>query len=215
MPLSTVSPTMPTDTLTRCPWCGDDPLYIAYHDEEWGEPVTDDRKLFEMLILEGAQAGLAWITVLRKREGYRRAFAGFDPIKVAAFGEAEVEQLMTDAGIVRNRLKIQSTIRNARVFLAIQQQHGSFADWLWRQVDYTPQLSRLQRLGDAPATSELSDQISKALKKAGMNFVGSTIIYAFLQATGVVNDHLTDCHRYPRTPAARVRVPAPTTKEAP
>ncbi|MCW3478101.1 DNA-3-methyladenine glycosylase I [Neisseriaceae bacterium JH1-16] len=199
--------------LTRCSWCSDDPLYIAYHDEEWGVPVTDDRKLFEMLILEGAQAGLAWITILRKRENYRRAFADFEPAAVARFDEADVARLMADEGIVRNRLKIASAIRNARVFIALQQQHGSFADWLWRQVDYTPQLNRLQRLGDAPATSELSDQISKTLKKAGMNFVGSTIIYAFLQATGVVNDHLTDCHRYPHGPAGRVRVPTASVHE--
>ncbi|MDN0082292.1 DNA-3-methyladenine glycosylase I [Crenobacter sp. SG2305] len=198
---------MSTATLTRCAWCSDDPLYIAYHDDEWGVPVTDDRKLFEMLILEGAQAGLAWITILRKREGYRRAFADFDPAQIARFDESDVVRLMADEGIVRNRLKIDSAIRNARVFLKMQEEHGSFADWLWRQVDYTPQCNRLHRLADTPATSPLSDQISKSLKKAGMNFVGSTIIYAFLQATGVVNDHLTDCHRYTLCPPGRVSLP--------
>ncbi|AOZ52619.1 DNA-3-methyladenine glycosylase I [Chromobacterium vaccinii] len=176
----------------RCPWCGDDPLYIAYHDEEWGRPERDDRKLFEMLILEGAQAGLSWITILKKREGYRAAFHGFHPEKVAAMTDDDVERLMQNPAIVRNRLKIHSAIRNAKVFLRMQQEHGSFADWLWAHVDGKP---ILRRRGDerVPASTELSDLISKALKKAGMNFVGSTVIYAYLQACGVVNDHLPGC----------------------
>lgn len=184
--------------LQRCGWCGDDPLYIAYHDEEWGRPVHDDTRLFEMLILEGAQAGLSWITILRKRDNYRRLFHGFDPARVAAMDDADVERLLQDAGIVRNRLKVNSAIRNARVFLAMQQQYGSFASWLWQHVDGQPVVNHWASLGECPASTELSDRISKALKKHGMNFVGSTVIYAFLQATGVVNDHLTGCPCHPR-----------------
>ena len=183
--------------LQRCGWCGDEPLYVAYHDEEWGRPVHDDRQLFEMLILEGAQAGLSWITILKKREGYRRAFHGFDPARVAAMGDDDVARLLQDTGIVRNRLKIHSAIRNARVFLRMQQQHGSFARWLWQQAGGQPQVNRWASLGECPASTALSDRISKALKKEGMNFVGSTVIYAFLQATGVVNDHLTGCPCHP------------------
>nr|WP_294863712.1 DNA-3-methyladenine glycosylase I [uncultured Pseudogulbenkiania sp.] len=186
------------NTATRCPWCGDDPLYVAYHDLEWGVPVHDDRKLFEMLILEGAQAGLAWITILRKREGYRAAFHGFDPERVAAMDEADVERLLLNPAIVRNRLKIHSAIRNARVFIELQRRHGSFAAWLWAQVDGQPVINRWSSLSECPASTPLSDAISKQLKKAGMNFVGSTVIYAFLQATGVVNDHLIGCHRHPQ-----------------
>ena len=184
--------------LQRCGWCGDDPLYIAYHDEEWGRPVHDDTRLFEMLILEGAQAGLSWITILRKRDNYRRLFHGFDPALVAAMNDADVERLLLDAGIVRNRLKVNSAIRNARVFLAMQQQYGSFASWLWQHVDGQPVVNRWASLGECPASTELSDRISKGLKKHGMNFVGSTVIYAFLQATGVVNDHLTGCPCHPQ-----------------
>ncbi len=190
--------------LTRCGWCGDDPLYVAYHDHEWGKPVHDDHKLFEMLILEGAQAGLSWITILRKREHYRRLFHDFDPAKVAAMTDADVERLLQDPGIVRNRLKVNSAIRNARVFLAMQREHGSFAAWLWAQVDGQPVQNHWATLQDCPASTPLSDRISKALKKAGMNFVGSTVIYAFLQATGVVNDHLLSCHCHPGK-AGRVR----------
>ena len=185
-------------TLQRCGWCSDDPLYIAYHDHEWGQPVHDDRKLFEMLVLEGAQAGLSWITILRKRDNYRRAFHDFDPQRVAAMDEADVERLLQDAGIVRNRLKINSAIRNARVFLAMQQKHGSFAHWLWQHVGGQPLQNRWTSLAECPASTELSDRISKALKKEGMNFVGSTVIYAFLQATGVVNDHLCNCPQHPQ-----------------
>lgn len=180
-------------TVHRCPWCGDDPLYIAYHDTEWGVPSRDDRHLFELLVLEGAQAGLSWLTVLRKREGYRRAFHGFDPARVADMSDAALAALRLDAGIVRNRLKIESARRNARVFVALQQAHGSFAAWLWAHVNDTPQCNRPRTLADVPAHSALSDQISRELQRAGMNFVGTTIVYAFLQATGVVNDHLADC----------------------
>jgi len=188
---------MPQATLPRCHWCGDDPLYIAYHDEEWGRPQHDEHKLFEMLILEGAQAGLSWITILRKREGYRRAFHGFDPVKVAQMSEEDVERLMLDSGIVRNRLKIRSAIRNARVFLQLQQQHGSFDQWLWAHTGGHSVVNHWQSAAECPATSALSDSISQALKKAGMNFVGSTVIYAYLQATGVINDHLQGCHQHP------------------
>ncbi|WP_047248254.1 DNA-3-methyladenine glycosylase I [Chromobacterium subtsugae] len=181
----------------RCAWCGDDALYVAYHDQEWGRPERDDRKLFEMLILEGAQAGLSWITILRKREGYRAAFHGFHPEKVAAMDEDDVERLMQNPGIVRNRLKIRSAIRNAKVFLQMQREHGSFADWLWGHVDGQPILRRRDD-ERVPASTELSDHISKELKKAGMNFVGSTVVYAYLQACGVVNDHLAGCFLHPR-----------------
>ena len=184
--------------LQRCGWCGDDPLYIAYHDEEWGRPVRDDNRLFEMLVLEGAQAGLSWITILKKRDNYRRLFHGFDPARVAAMSEADVARLLQDAGIVRNRLKVNSAIRNARVFLDMQQQYGSFAHWLWQHVDHQPVQNHWSSLAECPASTELSDRISKALKKHGMNFVGSTVIYAFLQATGVVNDHITSCHCHPQ-----------------
>jgi DNA-3-methyladenine glycosylase I len=189
---------MPQASLPRCPWCGDDPLYVAYHDEEWGRPQHDEHKLFEMLILEGAQAGLSWITILRKREGYRRAFYGFDPVKVAQMSEEDVERLMLDSSIVRNRLKIRSAIRNARVFLQLQQQHGSFDQWLWAHTDGGSLVNHWQSMADSPATSELSDNISQGTEKAGMNFVGSTVIYAYLQATGVINDHLQGCHLHPQ-----------------
>ncbi|MEQ6290408.1 DNA-3-methyladenine glycosylase I [Vogesella sp. GCM10023246] len=190
-------------TLQRCGWCGDDPQYIAYHDEEWGHPVHDDRKLFEMLILEGAQAGLSWITILRKRDNYRRLFHGFDPAQVAAMSADDVERLLLEPGIVRNRLKVNSAIRNARVFVAMQQQYGSFARWLWGHVDSQPVVNHWTSLAECPASTPLSDRISKALKQHGMNFVGSTVIYAFLQATGVVNDHLLSCPNHPQHHGAR------------
>ncbi|OHX11802.1 DNA-3-methyladenine glycosylase [Chromobacterium amazonense] len=185
------------NTSKRCPWCGDDALYTAYHDEEWGRPERNDRKLYEMLVLEGAQAGLSWITILRKREGYRAAFHGFDPALVAAMTDDDVERLMQNPAIVRNRLKIRSAIRNAKVFLRMRQEHGSFANWLWAHVDGQPIVNRWRSHAECPASTELSDRISKALKQAGMNFVGSTVIYAYLQACGVVNDHLLDCHWHP------------------
>ncbi|MCK6392978.1 DNA-3-methyladenine glycosylase I [Zoogloea sp.] len=180
----------------RCAWCGDDPLYQAYHDTEWGVPLHDDRALFELLTLEGAQAGLSWITVLRKRETYRQAFAGFDPAVVATFTEADQATLMQNPGIVRNRLKISSTIDNARAFLAIQAEFGSFDAWLWQFVGGQPIHNSLRSLADAQASTPLSDALSKALKKRGFRFVGSTICYAFMQAAGLVNDHTIDCFRH-------------------
>ena len=183
-------------SVTRCAWCGDDPLYMAYHDTEWGVPLHDDRALFELLTLEGAQAGLSWITVLRKRETYRQAFAGFDPEQVARFTETDQAALMLNPGIVRNRLKIASTIDNARAFLAIQAEFGSFDAWLWRFVDGQPIQNQLRSLAEAQASTALSDQLSKALKKRGFRFVGTTICYAFMQAAGLVNDHVTDCFRH-------------------
>jgi DNA-3-methyladenine glycosylase I len=180
----------------RCAWAGTDPLYVAYHDEEWGVPVHDDRKLFEMLTLEGAQAGLSWITILRKREAYRAAFDNFDPAVVAEYGEAKVAALLADAGIVRNRLKITATIRNARAFLAVQAELGSFDAYIWQFVDGTPIQNSWRTMSEIPAKTPLSDAISKDLKKRGFTFVGSTIVYAHMQATGMVNDHVTDCFRY-------------------
>ncbi|MEQ1632716.1 MAG: DNA-3-methyladenine glycosylase I [Planctomycetota bacterium] len=185
-------------TKERCPWCGDDPLYVAYHDEEWGVPVHDDRHLFEMLILEGAQAGLSWITILKKRANYRSAFAGFDPKKVARFDAKKQAVLMQDAGIVRNRLKIESAIDSAKAFLDLQQEHGSFDRWLWQFVDGKPIKNRPRAMSEVAARTDLSDRISKELKKRGFRFVGSTIVYAFLQAVGVVDDHLATCFRAKR-----------------
>ncbi|MBC2776137.1 DNA-3-methyladenine glycosylase I [Parasphingopyxis marina] len=172
-------------------------FYGVYHDEEWGVPVHDDRLLFEMLILEGAQAGLSWETILKKREGYRAAFHGFDIARVAAMTDEELETLREDPGIVRNRLKIYSTRKNALAFIAMQKEYGSFDAWLWGHVDGQPVVSRPKSFAELPASTPLSDTISKALKKRGMSFVGTTIIYAYLQATGVVNDHIKGCHRYP------------------
>jgi DNA-3-methyladenine glycosylase I len=183
-------------SLPRCRWCGTDPLYTAYHDREWGVPSTDERHLFEMLVLEGAQAGLSWITVLRKREHYRAAMAGFDPVQVAAFGDDQIAALMNNPGLIRNRAKLASAARNARVFLEMQARHGSFARWLWSQVDGRPIVNRWDDLAQCPASTPLSDRLSKELKRAGMNFVGSTILYSFLQATGVVNDHWAGCYRH-------------------
>ncbi|WP_370308880.1 DNA-3-methyladenine glycosylase I [Sinimarinibacterium flocculans] len=177
----------------RCPWSLSTPEYIAYHDDEWGRPQHDDRVLFEFLILEGAQAGLSWRTILEKRAGYRRAFADFDPAKVARFTDARLEKLMLDPGIVRNRLKIASARTNARAFLDIQREFGSFDAWLWAFVDGRPIVNRFTGPAEVPARTELSDRISKALAKRGFKFIGSTIIYAYLQAMGVVNDHLLSC----------------------
>lgn len=179
----------------RCPWAGTDPLYVAYHDEEWGVPSRDDRHLFEMLVLEGAQAGLSWITILRKREGYRKAFAGFDLAKVSRFGPRDVERLMGDAGIVRNRLKIESTIGNAKAFLGLQAEEGSFSTWLWRHVDGKPVQGTFREMREVPAKTPLAERISKDLLRRGFRFVGPTIVYAYLQAVGVVNDHLVACPR--------------------
>jgi DNA-3-methyladenine glycosylase I len=180
---------------TRCAWAGTDPLYVAYHDREWGRPVRDDRVLFEFLTLEGAQAGLAWITILRKREHYRRAFDGFDPEKIARYTPARVRALMKDPGIVRNRLKIESTISNAKAFLAVRQEFGSFSKYLWGFVGNRPIVQRPRSLNKVPASTPLSDTISKDLKQRGFRFVGTTIVYAYLQAVGVVDDHVRDCFR--------------------
>ncbi|MBV8646393.1 DNA-3-methyladenine glycosylase I [Paludibacterium sp.] len=187
---------MPDEPI-RCSWCGNDPLYQAYHDQEWGQPQHDDRHLFEMLILEGAQAGLSWITILRRREGYRRVFHHFDPQRVAVMSDDALAQALQDPGIIRNRQKVASARDNARAFLAIQAQHGSFDRWLWDHVQGQP-VVRPPAAREHLATSPLSDQISRELKKAGMRFVGSTIIYAYLQATGVVNDHMPDCFLHPQ-----------------
>ena len=184
----------------RCPWCGHDPLYVAYHDNEWGQPQYDDRRLFELLTLEGAQAGLSWITILRKRDTYRELYRGFDPRTVAAFGEDDVAAMLTNSGIVRHRGKITWSIRNARAYLGIQAEYGTFSEYLWGMVNGKPIQNHWTRLEDVPATSELSERLSRDLKKRGFGFVGSTICYAFLQATGIINDHLTNCWRYPGNP---------------
>jgi DNA-3-methyladenine glycosylase I len=179
----------------RCQWPKSD-LEISYHDEEWGEPVHDDRQLFEILILDGAQAGLSWSTILNKRENYRKAFANFEPAKVARFTPAKVEKLLLDPGIVRNRLKVNSAVQNARAFLKVQKEFGSFDAYIWAYVDGKRIVNRWKKLSDIPAKTDLSDVISKDLKKRGFNFVGSTIIYACMQTIGMVNDHTTDCFRY-------------------
>ena len=179
--------------MTRCSWCGTDPLYVRYHDEEWGVPLHDDRRLFEMLILEGAQAGLSWITILRKRPAYRKAFDRFDPKKIARYGAAKKRALLADAGIVRNRLKIDAAVANARAFLEVKREFGSFDAYIWQFVD-SPDLKT--RVSTRPlATTPESDAMSRDLKKRGFKFVGSTICYAFMQATGMVNDHAADCFR--------------------
>jgi DNA-3-methyladenine glycosylase I len=182
---------------TRCAWVNaDDPLMIEYHDREWGVPVHDDRKHFEFLVLEGAQAGLSWSTVLRKREGYRRAFSDFDPVKVARYTPKRVESLVADPAIIRNRMKIEAAIRNARAFLAIQDEFGSFDTYCWRFVDGRPRVNRWKSTRDIPPTSRESDAFSKDLKGRGFSFVGSTVVYAHMQAVGMVNDHLVGCFRY-------------------
>jgi len=183
-------------TRTRCPWAGSDPLYIEYHDVEWGVPVHDDRKLFEMLLLEGAQAGLSWITILRKREAYRAAFARFDPLAVARFSSRDRARLLKDAGIVRNRAKVEAAIGNAKAFLEVQETFGSFDAYLWRFVDGTPVRHAFRAPGDVPPSDPVAETISKDLKKRAFKFVGPTIVYAFMQAVGVVNDHLVTCFRY-------------------
>ncbi len=182
----------------RCDWAGNDPLYVAYHDNEWGVPSHDDRHLFEMLLLEGAQAGLSWITILRKRENYRRAFEGFDAQRIARYGEREQARLLADAGIVRNRLKIAAAIGNARAFLEVAEEFGSFDRYLWGFVDGEPLLNHWRRHSEVPVNTPLSDRLSKDLKRRGFRFVGSTICYSFMQATGLVNDHLTGCFRHVR-----------------
>ena len=182
--------------LERCPWCEGDPVYVTYHDKEWGVPVHDDKKLFEFLILEGAQAGLSWLTILKRREGYRRAFAGFNAEKVARFTPAHIERLLQDTGIIRNRLKVQAAVSNARAFLKVQEEFGSFNAYSWRFMDGRQKVNRWERLAQIPPTSKESDVFSKDLKFRGFKFVGSTIIYAHMQAVGMVNDHLVSCFRY-------------------
>lgn len=183
-------------TVKRCNWCGDDPLYQHYHDTEWGMPCRDDKKLFEFLILEGAQAGLSWITILRKREAYRKSYAGFDAEKVARFNGRSVERLLADQGIVRNKLKIESSINNARLFLGLQEEFGSFSNYFWGFVDNRPIVNRWKSMKDIPAATPLSDTISRDMKQRGFKFFGTTICYAHMQATGMVNDHLVSCFRH-------------------
>ena len=181
----------------RCSWAsGGDPLYTTYHDEEWGVPLHDERALFELLCLEGAQAGLAWITILRKREGYRRAFLDFDPARVAELSDGDLEERLGDPGIVRNRLKVKAVRTNARAFLEVREEHGSFDSYLWNWVDGVPVRNARRRGSDLPAKTPLAESISRDLRKRGFTFVGPTIIYAYLQSTGVVNDHLVSCFRY-------------------
>jgi DNA-3-methyladenine glycosylase I len=182
--------------LERCQWCGTDPLYVAYHDEEWGVPVRDDRTQFEFLLLEGAQAGLSWSTILKKREGYRRNFAEFDPEKVARFTEKRLTKILLDPGIVRNRLKVHSAVTNAQAFLRVQEEFDCFSNYIWRFVDGRPKQNRWQSMADLPATTAESDALSKDLKSRGFKFVGSTIMYAHMQATGLVNDHVVSCFRH-------------------
>ena len=185
-----------SDSKSRCTWAGSDPLYIDYHDREWGVPVHNDRKMFEMLVLEGAQAGLSWITVLRKRENYRKAFEGFDPDTVARYGKRKVEQLLGNAGIIRNRLKIESAIRNAKAFLEVQSEFGSFDRYIWQFVGGKPKQNTRKSMGQIPARTRESDKLSEDLKSRGFKFVGSTICYAHMQAVGMVNDHVVGCFRY-------------------
>jgi DNA-3-methyladenine glycosylase I len=182
--------------LERCWWAGDDPLYQSYHDEEWGVPVHDDRLLFEFLVLEGAQAGLSWITILRKRPAYRRAFAGFEPERVARFGERDIARLLADPGIVRNRLKVRSAIDNARAFLGVIETFGSFALYQWGFVEGKPMVNRFREKSEVPVRTPVSDAFSRDLRQRGFSFVGSTIVYAHMQATGMVNDHLLGCFRH-------------------
>ncbi len=180
----------------RCPWCGTDPLYQYYHDKEWGVPCTDEHKLFEFLCLESAQSGLAWITILRKREGYREAYEGFDPKKVAAFGQAKRDQLLNNPAIVRNRAKIDSSIHNAARYIELQQEFGGFAHYLWRFVDGKPLQPNYQSMNDVPPYTELAKTLAKDLKQRGLRFLGPTTVYSLMQAAGLTNDHLTHCYRH-------------------
>jgi DNA-3-methyladenine glycosylase I len=186
----------PPDGRTRCAWISDDSLYLAYHDEEWGVPSRDDRHLYELLVLEGAQSGLSWSTILRKREGYRRAFGGFDAQAVARFGLDDVERLLGDAGIVRNRAKIESAVSNAQCVLDLQEEHGSFSEYVWSFVGDSPIVGRWRELGQIPAQTAESTAMSKDMKRRGFRFVGPTVCYAFMQSAGLVNDHVTSCFRY-------------------
>ena len=185
-----------TGMLKRCLWAGNDPVYVRYHDREWGVPVHNDRKLFEFLVLEGAQAGLSWITVLKKRPAYREAFDNFDFNTVAGYQESKVQELLKNAGIIRNELKIRSAIRNARAFISLRQEFGTFNRYIWQYVAHRPLQNTWQRMREIPPKTALSDKISQDLKRRGFSFVGSTIIYSHMQATGMVNDHTIDCFRY-------------------
>jgi DNA-3-methyladenine glycosylase I len=184
------------DRRRRCPWAGSDPLYLDYHDRQWGVPVHDDRELFEMLLLEGAQAGLSWLTILRRREEYRRVFAGFDPHLLAHWGERQIARALADPGIVRNRLKVNAAVRNARAFVALAEERGSFDRYLWELAGGAPRRNRWRKLADLPAETAESRALSRDLRARGFTFVGPTICYAFMQAVGVVNDHLVTCFRY-------------------
>ena len=184
-------------SLCRCPWPGSDPLYVAYHDDEWGTPVRDDGKLFEFLLLEGAQAGLSWITILRRREGYRRAFDGFDPEKIARYDERKIAVLLGDSGIVRNRRKIEGAVNNARAYLRLRERGKSLSSFLWGFVDGEPVINRWKSIEEIPAVTPLAEKISKAMKREGFVFFGPVIAYAHMQATGLVNDHLLSCFRHP------------------
>ena len=188
-------PAIPDPSLPRCGWATGDPLYLAYHDEEWGVPVHDDRRLFEMLILEGAQAGLSWITILKRREGYRRAFEGFDPERIARYGKREMNRLLADTGIIRNRAKIEATIKNARACLEVDEEAGSLDRFLWQLVGGKPRVNHWRSLKEIPAETAESKAMSKELKRRGFGFVGSTICYAFMQAVGMVDDHVVSCFK--------------------
>ncbi|MGA0935403.1 MAG: DNA-3-methyladenine glycosylase I [Pseudohongiellaceae bacterium] len=181
---------------TRCAWAGDDPVYHRYHDKEWGVPLHNDKKLFEFLILEGMQAGLSWITILKKRDAFRKAFDNFDCNKVAKYNKAKTDQLMQDAGIIRNRLKIDGAVKNAQAYLRVREEFGTFNRYLWGYVDFTPIQNSRKSLQEVPAKTDLAEKLSKDLKKRGFTFVGPTIVYAMMQATGMVNDHTTDCFRH-------------------
>lgn len=185
-----------TKKINRCTWCGEDPLYVKYHDEEWGVPVHDDKQLFAKLCLDGAQAGLSWITILRKSENYWKAFDNFDPYKIAKYDDKKIAELLNNPGIVRNKLKVNAFIQNAKAYIKIKEEIGSFDNYLWQFVDYKPINNNHENLKQLPATSLQSDAMSKDLKKRGFKFVGSTICYAFMQAVGMVNDHFVDCFRY-------------------
>lgn len=207
----TPSARLHADGLTRCPWPGDDPLYLAYHDTEWGVPEYDDRALFEKLILDGFQAGLSWITILRKRDNFRRAFDGFLPEKIASYDEKRVHALMNDAGIVRNRAKIEGAVTSAKSYLTIMERGPGFSALLWNFMDGQPKVNRFKTTANVPASTPLSIKISKELASRGFKFVGPTIVYAFMQATGMVNDHLVTCHCH-ETCGNQTRTPRPATQ---
>ena len=187
---------MNTNQINRCGWATNDPLYIDYHDKEWGVPVHDDRKLFEMLILEGAQAGLSWITILKKRENFRKAFNNFDAKKISKYNQSKIDELLNDAGIIRNKLKINAAVQNAKAFLEVQKEFGSFDKYIWQFVDGKQKINSYKSLKDVPAKTKVSDDMSKDLKRRGFKFVGSTICYAFMQAVGMVNDHVEGCFKF-------------------